>query len=100
LNLEKSIMIFILAERDKVVEYAAMQATVVGARGIVTPFIGAALIRLGVADTHLFALGAGLIFVSWLILQGVHGMPATPQNLPMRRSLRARWPLRWRFPCQ
>lgn len=89
-----------LAERDKVVEYAAVQATAVGARGLVTPFIGAGLVRLGVADTQIFALGAGLIFLSWLILLGVHGPPATPQNLLLRRSLRARWPLRWRFPRQ
>jgi hypothetical protein len=89
-----------LAERDKVVEYAAVQATVIGVRGIVTPFIGAGLVRLGMADTYIFALGAGLIFLSWLILLGVHSPPATPQNLPLRRSLRARWPLRWRFPRQ
>ncbi len=87
-----------LAEKDKVVEYAAVQATVIGLRGMITPFLGAALLRLGVADTQVFALGAGLIFLSWLILQQVQAAPATPQNLPIRRSLRARWPLRWRFP--
>lgn len=89
-----------LAEKDKVVEYAAVQATVVGLRGIVTPFIGAGLVRLGMADTYIFALGAGFIFLSWLLLQGVQAPPATPQNLPIRRALRARWPLRWRFPRQ
>jgi len=87
-----------LAEKEKVVEYAAVQATVVGLRGMITPFLGALLLRLGVIDTQIFALGAGLIFLSWLILLAVQGMPATPQNLPVRRSLRARWPLRWRFP--
>ncbi|MBX3012796.1 MAG: MFS transporter [Caldilineaceae bacterium] len=89
-----------LAESDKVVEYAAVQATVLGVRGVVTPFIGAGLIRLGVADTTIFALGAGFILLSWLLLLGVQGTPVTPQNLPVRRSLRARWPLRWRFPRQ
>lgn len=89
-----------LAEKDKVVEYAAVQATVVGLRGIITPFLGAALLRLGVADSQIFALGAALIFLSWLILLRVQGTPATPQNLPIRRALRARWPLRWRFPRQ
>lgn len=89
-----------LAERDKVVEYAAVQATVVGLRGIITPFLGAALLRLGVADSQIFALGAALIFLSWLLLLRVQGTPATPQNLPIRRALRARWPLRWRFPRQ
>ena len=87
-----------LAEKEKVVEYAAVQATVVGLRGIITPFLGAALLRIGVADTRIFAAGAALIFLSWLLLLGVQGTPATPQNLPIRRSLRARWPLRWRFP--
>lgn len=89
-----------LAEDDKVVEYAAVQATVVGLRGIITPFLGAGLLRLGVLDTQIFALGAGLMVLSWIILLQVHGPPATPQNLPIRRSLRARWPLRWRFPRQ
>jgi predicted MFS family arabinose efflux permease len=89
-----------LADKDKVVEYAAVQATVVGLRGMITPFLGAALLRFGLADTTIFALGAGLILISWLILLPVQGAPATPQNLPHRRSLRARWPLRWRFPRQ
>ncbi|MEZ4860504.1 MAG: MFS transporter [Caldilineaceae bacterium] len=89
-----------LAEADKVVEYAAVQATMVGLRGMITPFLGAGLVRLGMADSRIFALGAGLIFLSWLILQRVDGPPATPQNLPVRRALRARWPLRWRFPRQ
>jgi predicted MFS family arabinose efflux permease len=89
-----------LAEADKVVEYAAVQATVVGLRGMITPFLGAGLLRLGVSETQIFAIGAGFIFLSWLILRSVHGMPATAQNLPLRRSLRARWPLRWRFPRQ
>ena len=87
-----------LAEKEKVVEYAAIQATIIGLRGLITPFLGAALLRFGVADTQIFALGAGLIFLSWLILLRVQGTPATPQNLSIRRSLRARWPLRWRFP--
>lgn len=89
-----------LAEKDKVVEYAAVQATVVGLRGMITPFLGAALLRLGMAESTIFALGAILILLSWLILLPVQGMPATPQNLPQRRSLRARWPLRWRTPRQ
>ncbi|MEZ4683306.1 MAG: MFS transporter [Caldilineaceae bacterium] len=87
-----------LAEKDKVVEYAALQATVIGLRGMITPFLGAGLLRLGVTDTQVFAMGAGLILLSWLILQQVQAAPATPQNLPIRRALRARWPLRWRFP--
>jgi predicted MFS family arabinose efflux permease len=87
-----------LADKDKVVEYAAVQATVVGLRGMITPFLGAGLLRLGVADTQVFALGAALIFLSWVILQQVQASPATLQNLPQRRALRARWPLRWRFP--
>ncbi|HRW06201.1 MAG TPA: MFS transporter [Caldilineaceae bacterium] len=89
-----------LADKDRVVEYAAVQATVVGLRGMITPFLGAALLRLGMVDTTVFALGAALIFVSWLILLPVRGTPATLQNLPQRRVLRARWPLRWRFPRQ
>lgn len=56
-----------LAEGQKVLEYAAIQATVIGVRGMVGAFLGAGLLRLGVSDTLIFALGAVLILVSWFI---------------------------------
>jgi len=82
-----------LAEPDKVVEYAAVQATVIGLRGAITPFIGAWLFRLGVEDTYIFAVGSLLILLSWWITGRIHIHP-TPEGA----DLRYRWPLRFRFP--
>ncbi len=82
-----------LAEPDKVVEYAAVQATVIGLRGLITPFIGAWLYRVDVPEAVIFAIGSLLILVSWWItgLIRVHPTPAGA-------ALRYRWPLRFRFP--
>lgn len=82
-----------LAEPDKVAEYAAVQATVIGLRGLITPFIGAWLFRLGVEDTTIFAVGSLLILLSWWITGLIRVRP-TPEGA----ALRYRWPLRFRFP--
>ena len=82
-----------LAEPDKVVEYAAVQATVIGLRGAITPFIGAWLLRLGVEDTVIFAVGSLIILLSWWITGRIHMKPN-----PAGAALRYRWPLRFRFP--
>lgn len=82
-----------LAEPDKVAEYAAVQATVIGLRGLITPFIGAWLFRLGVEDTVIFAVGSLLILLSWWITGLIRVQP-TPEGA----ALRYRWPLRFRFP--
>lgn len=82
-----------LAEPDKVVEYAAVQATIIGLRGAITPFIGAGLARLGVEDTYIFATGSVIILLSWWITGRIHVRPN-----PAGAALRYRWPLRFRFP--
>lgn len=82
-----------LAEPDKVVEYAAVQATVIGVRGMITPFIGAWLLRVGVADTVIFGVGSLLILVAWWITGRIHVHPT-----PADAALRTRWPLRFRLP--
>jgi MFS family permease len=87
-----------LAEPDKVVEYAAIQATVVGVRGMISPFIGVALVAAGVDITVLFAVGSALIVLSWFIL-GMVRIPLTPEEMRAKRQqLRFRWPIRFRFP--
>jgi hypothetical protein len=87
-----------LADPDKVVEYAAIQATVVGVRGLVSPFIGVALVALGVDETVIFASGSALIVLSWGIL-GLVRIPLTPDQMRAKRQLlRFRWPLRPRVP--
>jgi len=82
-----------LAEPDKVVEYAAVQATVIGLRGMIAPFIGVWLLRVGVADSIIFAVGSLLILVAWLITGRIRVRPT-----PAGAALRYRWPLRFRFP--
>lgn len=83
-----------LAEPDKVVEYAAIQSTVIGLRGMVAPFIGIALLKVGLADTTIFAIGCLLIAASWFIL-GQISLAGAPK-LAERQLLR--WPWRFRFP--
>ncbi|MBI3959013.1 MAG: MFS transporter [Chloroflexi bacterium] len=82
-----------LAEPEKVAEYAAVQATVIGLRGAITPFIGVWLLRLGVPDTAIFAAGSLLILISWWITGLIRVRPT-----PAGAALRYRWPLRFRFP--
>lgn len=87
-----------LADPDKVVEYAAIQATVLGVRGIASPFIGVGLVALGVNQTTVFATGTLLIVISWFILGRVK-LAMTPEQMrAKRRMLRFRWPIRFRFP--
>ena len=66
-----------LAEPDKVVEYAAVQATIVGIRGIIGPFIGVGLVHLGVPAAYVFALGTLLtVLAFWVSLQIQRGPDA------------------------
>jgi MFS family permease len=57
-----------LADPERVAEYSALQATIIGIRGMAGPFIGAALVGAGLPNQLVFALGAALIAVSWLVL--------------------------------
>jgi MFS family permease len=57
-----------LADPDSVAEYSALQATIIGLRGMLAPFVGVALLGLGVPDRAIFALGCGFIAAAWLIL--------------------------------
>nr|WP_255603231.1 MFS transporter [Oscillochloris sp. ZM17-4] len=57
-----------LADPEQVAEYSALQATIIGVRGILGPFIGAALVGAGLSNRLVFALGAGLIAVAWVVL--------------------------------
>jgi MFS family permease len=62
-----------LAPADRVEEYSAVQSTVIGLRGMAGPIIGLFLLRLGLTDRVIFAIGGGLILVaalmlSWLIM--------------------------------
>jgi predicted MFS family arabinose efflux permease len=57
-----------LAPPDRVEEYSAVQSTVVGLRGMAGPLLGLFLLRLGLADRAIFAIGGSLILVASLML--------------------------------
>lgn len=57
-----------LADRERIQEYAALQSMVIGARGIVGPFIGVGLLRLGMAQPAIFILASALGLVAVLVL--------------------------------
>ena len=61
-----------LAPFGRVSEYAAAQAALIGARGVVGPFIGVGLMNLGVSQTAIFVLGTVLSLLAALVLLQVH----------------------------
>ncbi len=87
-----------LAESDKVVEYAAVQSTVIGVRGLIAPFIGVALVHLGMPVTAIFAIGTVLVLLGFVVALQIR-TPLTPEQMRVRREqLRFRFPLRFKFP--
>ena len=64
-----------LAEPGKMLQYSALQSTVIGARGIAASFLGAGMVHLGFANTTVFASGAILILISWWIMAGSSTTP-------------------------
>jgi MFS family permease len=57
-----------LADPERVAEYSALQATIIGIRGMIGPFLGAALLGIGLAEQLIFSLGVALIGAGWLVL--------------------------------
>jgi MFS family permease len=57
-----------LAPFGRVSEYAAAQAALIGARGVVGPFIGVGLMDLGMSQTAIFVLGTLLSLMATLVL--------------------------------
>jgi predicted MFS family arabinose efflux permease len=55
-----------LAGPDQVIEYSALQSTIIGLRGVVGPFVGIWLMNLGLSQPAIFAIGCGLIAAAWL----------------------------------
>ena len=69
-----------LAEPDKIYEYAALQRTVIGIRGLIGPFLGVWLFNFGVRIELVFILGAVLYAIGALLMH--------------RKEFRTRTPLR------
>ena len=57
-----------LSSPESVAEYSALQATIIGLRGMAGPFVGVALVELGLSNQAVFAIGCGFILAAWLIL--------------------------------
>jgi MFS family permease len=60
-----------LADPNRVSEYTALQATTIGLRGIIGPFLGVALLRLGLGSTAIFVLSAGMALLAAVVLHAV-----------------------------
>ncbi|MCX7706725.1 MAG: MFS transporter [Anaerolineae bacterium] len=56
-----------LADPEQIQEYAALQSMVIGARGIVGPFLGVGLLRLGVAQPAIFIVASVLGLMAVLV---------------------------------
>lgn len=58
-----------LAGNDNVIEYSAVQTTVIGIRGLLAPFLTVGLLNLGMTDWQICLLGSLLIFCGWLAMR-------------------------------
>jgi MFS family permease len=67
-----------LADPRRVLEYAALQATVVGLRGIIGPFIGVGLLRLGLTQSAIFTIAIGLTLLAVLLLNQLRSASPVP----------------------
>lgn len=57
-----------LAERGRVLEYAALQTATLGVRGMLAPLLGTLLLGAGISESLVLALAAGLVTLSWIIM--------------------------------
>lgn len=58
-----------LAQKNQVLEYAALQTMVIGLRGMVAPLFGAWLYRQGINEAIIFVMGGSFILISWLVIR-------------------------------
>lgn len=83
-----------LADPERVTEYAAVQGTVVGLRGMIVPYLGVGLLALGVPMTAIFVLSMALMATAWVMF----GRIVAPVPVQPHTVTRYRWPIRFRFP--
>jgi hypothetical protein len=57
-----------LATPESVIEYSALQSTIIGLRGMVGPFVGIGLMKLGASEPMIFMIGCMLIASAWLYM--------------------------------
>ncbi|MCB0185952.1 MAG: MFS transporter, partial [Caldilineaceae bacterium] len=83
-----------LADPERITEYAVIQSTTIGMRGIIAPLISAFLLRLGMPPTGIFILSVGCMVTAWVLFGFVHA----PAPVPQQEISAARWPFRMRMP--
>lgn len=83
-----------LADPDRITEYAVIQSTTIGMRGVVAPLISALLLRVGVPPASIFALSVSCMIVAWVLFGFVH----VTGTLTSAEVSQARWPFRMRMP--
>jgi len=71
-----------LATPESVSEYSALQSTIIGLRGMVGPFVGVGLLKLGVSEPMIFALGCMLIASAWLYMGRIMPSARRPLAVP------------------
>ena len=78
-------------------EYAAIQSTVVGLRGLVAPVITVGLLRLGVPHSAVFLLSVVFLALGWIMFGRVTAPTPGDEGYSERQRLRTRWPFRRRI---
>jgi MFS family permease len=86
-----------LADPDRVTEYAAIQSTVVGLRGLVAPAVTVGLLRLGVPHSAVFLLSVFFLVLGWIMFGRVAAPTPGDEGYSERQRLRYRWPFRRRI---
>lgn len=86
-----------LADPERVTEYAAIQSTVVGLRGMVAPVITVGLLRLGAPHSAVFLLSVFFLVMGWVMFGRVEAPIPGDEGYSERQRLRYRWPFRRRI---
>ena len=83
-----------LADPERVTEYAAVQGTVVGVRGMLVPLLSVGLLQIGIPISGIFVMSIGLMTIAWVMFGHVKApLPVQPSSIT-----RYHWPLRFRWP--
>ena len=86
-----------LADPERVTEYAAIQSTVVGLRGLVAPLVTVGLLRLGAPHSAVFLLSVAFLVMGWVMFGRVTAPTPGDKEYSERQRLRTRWPFRRRI---
>lgn len=75
-----------LSSRERITEYAVIQSTVVGLRGIFGPQISVALLGMGFSDVMVFSLSAGVMAIAWLLFGLVNAPTPAKENAEIQQT--------------